>query len=74
MSETPSPTTEQTPVAVPARGSYRESRRIGDILRKETVGGVLLAPMAVVAVGVGIDLDRGDIGRSRLNYDAKKEK
>lgn len=50
MSETPSPTTEQTPIAVPSRGSYRESRRIGDILRKETVGGVLLAVMAVVAV------------------------
>lgn len=29
---------------------------------------------AIIRPGVGIDLDRGDIGRSRLNYDAKKEK
>ncbi len=49
-SANPSPTTDQTPTPVPSRGSHREFRRIGDILRKETVGGVLLAIMAVIAV------------------------
>lgn len=32
------------------RGSYAEALRIGDILRKETVGGLLLVAAAVVAV------------------------
>jgi hypothetical protein len=32
------------------RGSWREVRRIGDILRTETVGGVLLIAAAVVAL------------------------
>ncbi|MDJ0321095.1 Na+/H+ antiporter NhaA [Pseudarthrobacter sp. PS3-L1] len=32
------------------RGSYPESLRIGDILRKETIGGVLLVSAAVIAL------------------------
>lgn len=34
----------------PARGSYREVRRIGTLLRKESVGGILLVVMAAVAL------------------------
>ncbi|SQD97335.1 MULTISPECIES: Na+/H+ antiporter NhaA [unclassified Parafrankia] len=34
-----------------ARGSWPEARRIADILRQETVGGVLLLTAAVVALG-----------------------
>jgi len=33
-----------------SRGSYAESRRIGEILRKETVGGALLVAAAIVAI------------------------
>ena len=33
-----------------ARGSYRESTRIADVLRKETVGGVLLMIGALIAL------------------------
>ncbi|MBT2519717.1 Na+/H+ antiporter NhaA [Arthrobacter sp. ISL-28] len=46
----------QTPPAIPprftvfGRGSYAESLRIGEILRKETVGGALLVAAAVVAL------------------------
>jgi NhaA family Na+:H+ antiporter len=36
--------------AVPARGSYSEAVRIGEILRKETVGGMLLLVAAAVAL------------------------
>jgi Na+:H+ antiporter, NhaA family len=32
------------------RGSWPEARRIGDILRKETIGGVLLLAGAIVAL------------------------
>ena len=32
------------------RGSWLEARRIGDILRKETIGGVLLLAGAVIAL------------------------
>jgi NhaA family Na+:H+ antiporter len=44
-----------TPPAKPApsilgRGSYSEALRIGDILRKETVGGLLLVAAAAIAV------------------------
>lgn len=38
------------PPSFPERGSYSEALRIGDILRKETVGGALLVLMAVVAI------------------------
>jgi NhaA family Na+:H+ antiporter len=34
----------------PARGSYSEALRIGDVLRKETVGGALLVVMAALAI------------------------
>ena len=33
-----------------SRGSYREKLRIGEILRKETVGGLLLVAAAVIAI------------------------
>ncbi|GAB3259251.1 Na+/H+ antiporter NhaA [Arthrobacter pigmenti] len=33
-----------------ARGSYAEALRIGDILRKETVGGLLLVGAAIIAI------------------------
>ena len=32
------------------RGSWPEARRIGDILRKETIGGILLLAGAVIAL------------------------
>ncbi|WP_026818155.1 Na+/H+ antiporter NhaA [Arthrobacter castelli] len=41
---------EHSPPSVPARRSSAESLRIGRILRKETVGGLLLVVAAVVAV------------------------
>ena len=52
MSATPPP---PTPPARPrltifGRGSYAESLRIGEILRKETVGGALLVTAAVIAL------------------------
>jgi len=34
----------------PSRGSYREALRIGELLRKESVGGLLLVAMAAVAI------------------------
>jgi len=39
-----------TPQSVPSRGSYREKLRIGEILRRETVGGFLLVFAAAVAL------------------------
>ena len=52
--------TEKTPEGAPdsasptrhllGRGSFAESLRIGEILRKETVGGILLVAFAVVAI------------------------
>ncbi len=38
------------PQSFPQPASAREARRIGDLLRKETVGGMLLVVMAVVAI------------------------
>ncbi|MBT2484428.1 MULTISPECIES: Na+/H+ antiporter NhaA [unclassified Microbacterium] len=38
------------PSEFPARGSYREARRIGTLLRKESVGGILLVVMAAIAL------------------------
>lgn len=32
------------------RGSYLEARRIGEILRKETIGGLLLVAAALIAI------------------------
>lgn len=34
----------------PARGSYQEAVRIGEVLRKETIGGMLLVTLAMVAI------------------------
>lgn len=34
----------------PSRGTYAEARRIGSLLRKETVGGALLVVMAAVGI------------------------
>jgi NhaA family Na+:H+ antiporter len=52
MSHTPSPVPPATPprFTVFGRGSYAESLRIGEILRKETVGGALLVSAAVIAL------------------------
>lgn len=52
MSHTPPPATPSgTPRAtVFGRGSYAEYLRIGEILRKETVGGALLVAAAVIAL------------------------
>jgi Na+:H+ antiporter, NhaA family len=52
MSHTPPPTPPSTPprFTVFGRGSYAESLRIGEILRKETVGGALLVAAAVIAL------------------------
>lgn len=49
MSETPgpSPAVKRTTLG---RGSYSEVLRIGDILRKETVGGMLLVGAALIAI------------------------
>ncbi|GAA1144837.1 Na+/H+ antiporter NhaA [Microbacterium natoriense] len=38
------------PQTFPARGSHREARRIGALLRKESVGGILLVVMAGIAL------------------------
>ncbi|TDC40036.1 Na+/H+ antiporter NhaA [Micromonospora sp. 15K316] len=43
------PPTERTPSLL-SRGSWPEVRRIGDILRAETVGGILLLAAAVIAL------------------------
>ena len=40
----------RNPRLFPARGSYAEAVRIGQVLRKETVGGALLVVMAVIVV------------------------
>jgi NhaA family Na+:H+ antiporter len=48
MSDMPPPTPPRFTVL--GRGSYVESLRIGELLRKETVGGVLLVAAAVVAL------------------------
>lgn len=40
----------ETPRSFPARGSYREALRIGSVLRKESVGGLLLVAMAAIAL------------------------
>lgn len=50
MSETPRPTPDAKPRTVLGYGSYAESLRIGEILRKETVGGALLVAAAVIAL------------------------
>ncbi len=42
--------TRQTSAQFPRYGTYAEARRIGEILRKETVGGVLLAFSAAIAI------------------------
>lgn len=38
------------PATILGRGSYLEALRIGEILRKETVGGILLVAAAIVAI------------------------
>lgn len=38
------------PTRVPGRGSYAEALRVGEILRKEAVGGVLLVVTAAAAL------------------------
>ena len=48
MSATPPPARPRPTVF--GRGSYAESLRIGEILRKETVGGALLVAAAVIAL------------------------
>ena len=48
MSATPPPRPPRPTVF--GRGSYAESLRIGEILRKETVGGALLVAAAVIAL------------------------
>lgn len=48
MSQTPPPSPPRFTVF--GRGSYAESLRIGEILRKETVGGALLVAAAIVAI------------------------
>jgi NhaA family Na+:H+ antiporter len=42
--------TSPRPYRLLGRGSWAETRRIADILRKETVGGVLLIAGAVLAL------------------------
>jgi Na+:H+ antiporter, NhaA family len=48
MSKTPPPNPTRSTIF--GRGSYAESLRIGEILRKETVGGALLVAAAVIAL------------------------
>ncbi|MCQ6273208.1 Na+/H+ antiporter NhaA [Pseudarthrobacter sp. R1] len=48
MSKTPPP--NRTRSTIFGRGSYAESLRIGEILRKETVGGALLVAAALIAL------------------------
>ena len=51
MSHMPPPTPAAKPrFTVLGYGSYAESLRIGEILRKETVGGALLVAAAVIAL------------------------
>ncbi|MDI3331692.1 MAG: Na+/H+ antiporter NhaA [Micrococcus sp.] len=50
MTENPTPPVPPAPRHVPARGSYGEALRIGEILRKETVGGALLVIAAAIAI------------------------
>lgn len=47
---TPQPVRSRRRAVFPARGSYREAVHIGEILRKETVGGMLLVALAAVAI------------------------
>ncbi|CAI7978961.1 hypothetical protein FRAHR75_540050 [Frankia sp. Hr75.2] len=49
-----------------ARGSWPEARRIVDILRQETVGGVLLLTAAVVALGRHLRVAAWPLGRARI--------
>src|ERR671920_1607674 len=48
MSPTPPPSPARSTIF--GRGSYAEALRIGEILRKETVGGALLVAAAVIAL------------------------
>lgn len=48
MSKTPAPNPTRSTIF--GRGSYAESLRIGEILRKETVGGALLVAAAIIAL------------------------
>lgn len=48
MSKTPPPSPTRSTIF--GRGSYAESLRIGEILRKETVGGALLVAAAIIAL------------------------
>jgi Na+:H+ antiporter, NhaA family len=48
MSKTPPPNPTRSTIF--GRGSYAESLRIGEILRKETVGGALLVAAAIIAL------------------------
>ncbi|WP_461187644.1 Na+/H+ antiporter NhaA [Arthrobacter sp. Z4-13] len=48
MSQTPPPNPARSTIF--GRGSYAEALRIGEILRKETVGGALLVAAAVIAL------------------------
>ncbi|WP_458781163.1 Na+/H+ antiporter NhaA [Arthrobacter sp. D3-16] len=48
MSKTPAPNPVRSTIF--GRGSYAESLRIGEILRKETVGGALLVAAAIIAL------------------------
>lgn len=50
MTDNHTPTVPPDPRHVPARGSYGETLRIGEILRKETVGGALLVIAAAIAI------------------------
>jgi NhaA family Na+:H+ antiporter len=50
MSQTPPPASGAKPRTILGYGSYAESLRIGEILRKETVGGALLVAAAVIAL------------------------
>lgn len=42
--------TNRTAVQFPRYGSFAEARRIGEVLRKETVGGILLVIAAAIAI------------------------
>ncbi|MFH5822891.1 Na+/H+ antiporter NhaA [Georgenia sp. AZ-5] len=48
MPHASSHTSERSPV--PSHGSYREALRIGEILRRETVGGIILVLAAAIAI------------------------
>ncbi|MDT0201720.1 Na+/H+ antiporter NhaA [Nocardioides sp. AE5] len=47
---TPHPAHSPRQSVFPGRGSYREAARIGEVLRKETVGGMLLVALAAIAI------------------------